>query len=197
MNDKHTNTSRESIEIPQHSRQGKNPNWIDHIGFGISVFLLVVILGSFRIPESNSEIRYFISGGESNSEEHESKFSYHQERDSGIRNESQQAGGDNLRAESSNTRGELDLDRLARAVGFAETCSCNCGVGASHNNCVGIKENGQFITFPTAASSYHSFKLNWIKHYNGVFPTIKEAQKWTGSDRSEIWLKNVEKHYFQ
>ena len=77
-----------------------------------------------------------------------------------------------------------------------ETCDCTCGT-ANINNCFGIKENGKFVKFATKKQSYNSFKWNWKKHYNSMFPTYKLAKKWSGNDRAISWLRNVTLFYYQ
>ena len=103
--------------------------------------------------------------------------------------QSQRGGNENSRG-----AGAVDLDRLSRAVAIAETGDCTRGVGITHNNCFGIRERGKFVKFDTVAASYASFKWNWRKSYGG-FPTLADAIRWTGGDRSKIWLENVTRFY--
>jgi len=89
----------------------------------------------------------------------------------------------------------VDLDRLARAVALHETVGCTRGVGLTHNNCHGIRQNGEWVYFPSFAASTVSFKKNWLKHYGNHFPTFDDAVKYSGGDRADAWLKNVTKFY--
>jgi hypothetical protein len=92
----------------------------------------------------------------------------------------------------------LDLDRLAYAVAIAETGGCKKGSAISHNNCFGIITwkygKRRFKYYSNKEESYKDFKRIWSKYYK-VYPTIKEAVKWTGNDRASIWLNNVSKYY--
>lgn len=100
--------------------------------------------------------------------------------------------------------GNLDLDKLAKAVAFAETASCTDGTGKRRNNCFGIMrfwldENGKRHREPkyykTQADSFKDFKRIWATHYK-VVPGVREAHKWTGSDNQDTWLCNVHSKYY-
>ncbi len=107
--------------------------------------------------------------------------------------------GENLRAQLC-TAGRnqycpgVDIKKLARAVAVAETENCTTGVGASRNNCFGIKghENGVygFRTFASPEESYEAFERIWLNAYGDRFPTIEDAQRWTASDGRQ-WLSIV------
>lgn len=93
----------------------------------------------------------------------------------------------------------LDLDKLAHAVAHAETSHCTTGVGATHNNCFGIRYNGKFARYATKADSFTDFKRIWMKpkgYYKGEFPTWALADKWTGKDSTADWLEIVNHYYF-
>ncbi len=85
----------------------------------------------------------------------------------------------------------VDIKKLARAVAVAETQNCTTGVGATRNNCFGIKgvEDGvyQFRTFATPEASYEEFERIWLRAYGDRFPTIADARRWTASDGQQ-WL---------
>lgn len=91
-------------------------------------------------------------------------------------------------------RTAVDLDKLAIAVAAHETCGCTCGVGKTHNNCFGIRYNGDWAWYPTHADSFTDFKRIWAKSYK-IFPTLAMAKKYSGNDRSEAWLETVTKVY--
>lgn len=88
----------------------------------------------------------------------------------------------------------MDLNKLAIAVAYHETCGCTCGVGATHNNCFGIRYNGDWASYPTKEDSYADFKRIWKKSYGG-FPTLAQARKYSGNDRAESWLGRVTRVY--
>ena len=95
--------------------------------------------------------------------------------------------------------GPADLERLAYAVSVAETANCTKGSGVSKNNCFGIMEwpNGerQLKWYNTTQESFDDFKRVWLRGYGGRFPTLADAKKWTGNDRSKIWLQTVKEKY--
>lgn len=106
--------------------------------------------------------------------------------------------------EAPKVEGNLDLDKLAKAVAFAETASCTDGTGKRRNNCFGIMrfwldENGKRHREPkyykTKADSFKDFKRIWATHYK-VVPGVREAHKWTGSDNQDTWLCNVHSKYY-
>lgn len=85
----------------------------------------------------------------------------------------------------------VDIKKLARAVAVAETQNCTTGVGATHNNCFGIKgrDGGvyAFREFASPEESYAAFEGIWLNGYGDRFPTIEDARRWTASD-GEQWL---------
>lgn len=89
---------------------------------------------------------------------------------------------------------QLDINKLARAVAWHETKDCTLGVGATHNNCFGFRRGGGFVRYDTVEESYADFKRTWQRYYK-IFPTIKEARIYSGDDRAEDWLRNVEFKY--
>lgn len=95
----------------------------------------------------------------------------------------------------------LDLDRLAKAVATHETKDCGLNYGASAvNNCFGIRQcsGGHchgFKKYASTADSYGDFKRIWSTYYK-KYPTMKEANKWTGRDRAKEWLITVNQIYF-
>lgn len=187
--------------------QNRNRSRFDTVCLYLFVSLFIFGIFCFRVPDLFGETRISLF------REAESQTKQIQRTESENASRDTVSGGysSNLRSRldthilatrgSENRGGEsgisdtLDLDKLAYAVAVAETGNCTRGVGITHNNCHGIKSNGKFIYFLSKSSSYHSFKLNWIKHYNGVFPTLREAKKWTGDDRPESWLNNVKLNY--
>ena len=98
------------------------------------------------------------------------------------------------------THMSVDLDKLARAVAFAESASCK---NAWKNNCHGIKsgntypckqKKGEMCQFSDTAESTRAFKVIWGKWYK-TFPTRKQALAWTGGDKTDIWLDHVTNYY--
>lgn len=91
----------------------------------------------------------------------------------------------------------FDIDKLARAVAFAETSSCTKGTALTHNNCHGIRRNGQFVKYPNEKhkTSFDDFKELWQKYYGG-FPTIDMANKYSGNDKPDLWIKAVSQFYY-
>lgn len=55
-----------------------------------------------------------------------------------------------------------------------------------------VKGVRSWKVYKTKEASYKDFKEIWSKYYK-VFPTIKEAKKWTGESdaKARIWLNNV------
>ena len=86
------------------------------------------------------------------------------------------------------------LPTLAYAIAWQETHDCRLGYGASHNNCMGIMWWPDGVRTPvkynSKEDSYNAFYELWKRKYK-KFPDIHLAKKWSGSDRSEAWLKNV------
>lgn len=101
----------------------------------------------------------------------------------------------------------VDLDKLSRAVGWAETHDCQLGYGKMFNNCVGLKNGsiapcskiGQnnMCIYDTPEDSYKAFRKVWSLGYGSRFPTYKDAQIYTGNDRPESWLSNVSVKYYE
>jgi hypothetical protein len=99
-----------------------------------------------------------------------------------------------------------DIDKLAYAVAMAETHNCTEGYGLEYNNCMGIKNGNtapctkigrnRMCIYERPEDSYAAFKKIWSKWYDGL-PTLKKAQKWSGNDRAQTWLRNVNHYYYQ
>jgi hypothetical protein len=93
---------------------------------------------------------------------------------------------------------QVDLDKLAYAIAMSETKNCTKGVGASQNNCFGIRNGNtapckviknRFCAYEKPEESYEAFKIIWSKWYGGL-PDIRKAKKWTATQPHE-WLANV------
>ena len=93
----------------------------------------------------------------------------------------------------------VDLDLLAKAVAKHETWNCTLWYWKSQNNCFWIRPwntapckeiKNNMCVYDTPEESYEAFKIIRAKRYR-VLPTLQLAKKWSGSDRSEQWLKNV------
>lgn len=96
---------------------------------------------------------------------------------------------------------EVDLDKLAYAVAMHETKNCTVGNSASRNNCFWImqwdkKGKRSFKSFSTKEESYEAFKTLWAKHYKWL-PTKAKARRYSGNDRADIWLANVNYYYYK
>ncbi len=98
--------------------------------------------------------------------------------------------------------GNVDLDKLAYAVGMYETSQCtNPGspTANARNNCHGIMmrtpDGGRTLrSFPSTADSAAYFKAIWTKGYGG-FPTLAQARTYSGNDRACTWLTQVHRFY--
>ena len=88
----------------------------------------------------------------------------------------------------------FDIGALAKAVAMHETADCTKG-SASLNNCFGIKRNHLFVEYETKEESYKDFMVTWLKYYKNL-PDQRAAERWSGNDRSEVWLKNVNSFYY-
>lgn len=49
-------------------------------------------------------------------------------------------------------------------------------------------------TYASKEESYADFIRIWTAYY-GEYPAYEMAVRWTGNDRPDQWLKNVEKYY--
>lgn len=49
--------------------------------------------------------------------------------------------------------------------------------------------------FKSLEENKQYFKWLWKNHYGNRFPTMKEAKRYTGNDRSAAWLENVRRYY--
>ena len=103
------------------------------------------------------------------------------------------------------TQGEVDLNKLAIAVSMAETSWFTKWYWLTHFNGQGIK-NGNTVPCPwvpkmkmckfsSQEESHKAFITIWSKWY-GWFPTLAMAEKWTGSDNAEDWLRIVKFYYY-
>lgn len=88
-----------------------------------------------------------------------------------------------------------DLDKLALAVAYAETSNCK---NAQWNNCHGIMHwpNGvrEQRRYNSTDESFEEFKDIWKRIY-GRYPDMRLAIKYTGNDRPQTWLNNVNHYY--
>lgn len=97
------------------------------------------------------------------------------------------------------------LDKVAYAVAMAETKNCTEGYGKTYNNCFGIKNGNtapctkigrsRMCIYEKPEDSYEAFKKIWGKWYGGGLPTRQGAVKWTGGDRVDTWIYNVNHYY--
>jgi len=91
-----------------------------------------------------------------------------------------------------------DLDKLSRAVAFAETGGCKDGTARGRNNCHGImcwpKGKRTPCSFKSFEASHARFKEIWTKSYK-AYPNTKLASKWTGNDHPNRWLVAVNQYY--
>jgi len=92
----------------------------------------------------------------------------------------------------------LDMDCLALGVATAETGNFARGAGVTKNNGFGIMSwpNGvrTLKTYATKQDSIDDFKRIWSKNYK-VYPTYKEARRWTGNNAPVTWMRNVDATY--
>lgn len=93
---------------------------------------------------------------------------------------------------------KVDIRKLARAVAMAETENCTTGVGKSKNNCHGIfactAQGCAPRTFASPEESYAAFETMWLRKYGNRFPTLADAQRYTGSAATE-WYATVRHVY--
>jgi len=85
---------------------------------------------------------------------------------------------------------EYDVYRLCKAIARHETNSCTTGVGATHNNCVGIKRNSTFVRYSDPEESIEDCVRVWTTYYKRM-PDLHLARRWSGNDRANAWLQNV------
>lgn len=100
---------------------------------------------------------------------------------------------------------EVDIDKLARAVGWHETHDCQLGYGEMYNNCVGLKNgsiapcekigNNNMCIYDDPEQSYEAFKAVWLRGYGDRLPTPRDASVYSGNDDPTSWRKNVLQHY--
>jgi hypothetical protein len=98
---------------------------------------------------------------------------------------------------------DVDLDKLAYAVGMAETLGCtskNSPTANARNNCHGIlikhaDGSRELRYYPSRAASAAAFKRIWQKGYGDRFPTIQDARRYTGNENASTWLANVSHYY--
>ena len=90
----------------------------------------------------------------------------------------------------------VDLDALAYAIARQETGGCTTGVGASKNNCFGIRQNHEYVTFASPEESHRYFKKMWTnsRYYAGTFPTCAEARIYKDPNITG-WMTNVIRFY--
>jgi len=88
----------------------------------------------------------------------------------------------------------FDIVSLAKAVAMHETADCTKGSAITHNNCFGIRRNGAFVRYETKNDSYKDFMVTWLKYYK-VLPDKRASERWSGNDRAEDWLRNVNYFY--
>lgn len=95
----------------------------------------------------------------------------------------------------------INLDRLYYAVAMAESGNCSTEWHKAKANCTSIMtwKSGkrELRKFKNEEEGKAYFKWLWKEHYGNKFPTMKEATRFTGDDRSAQWLENVKKYFNQ
>jgi len=90
---------------------------------------------------------------------------------------------------------EDKMQKLAMAVAMHETKNCTLGVGATHNNCFGIRKwNGtklDWARYNSKEEAYIDFKEIWGRMYGTTIPTLANSIRWSGDDRAVAWHNNV------
>jgi len=176
------------VKHPKHLEK-TNRNLIHNCLFALSLLALCICIASFRLPETSGSRSIRLTRNLNIPKNHSGGKTELRILETGTR-------GDYPAAERTGSpRGAVDLGRLARAVAIAETSGGTRGVALTHNNHHGLRENSDWIRFDSPAASTACFKRNWLKHYGNHFPTIEDAEKYTGNDRKETWLKNVRANY--
>lgn len=96
----------------------------------------------------------------------------------------------------------VDIDRLAVAVAWAETSNCTTGtavieegeLSTTEHNCHGIMgcRNGKCgpKTFRSKEESFLAFKKLWLSKYGDRFPTLEDAKRYSGHT-GDTWLERV------
>jgi hypothetical protein len=94
----------------------------------------------------------------------------------------------------------IDTDKLCRGIALAETSGCTAGMALTKNNCHGLMtwrsgtRAGQ--EFASTDESQAACVDLWNRKYK-VFPTMKLASTYTGSDSAARWLRVVSSYYSQ
>ncbi len=93
---------------------------------------------------------------------------------------------------------QIDYEKLAHAIAFAETGGCKDSTAKKRNNCVGIMvwNHGQRSPayFASQNESIEKAKQIWMKSYI-LYPNQKLAAKWTGNDHPDRWITAVNQYY--
>lgn len=82
--------------------------------------------------------------------------------------------------------------QICDAIAWQETKQCTLGVGASKNNCVGIRRRSAYVVYAEPEDSMIDCVDVWDRLYGGAEPTIELAQKWSSPEAAEEWLTNVQ-----
>lgn len=89
------------------------------------------------------------------------------------------------------TARRVDMRRLAHAVSMAETSGCTAGTALSKNNCHGIMActatGCTARTFGSQEESFTTFEELWLRAYGDRFPTVEDAQRYTGNPDPSRW----------
>ena len=196
--------NRQNQKVSRGRDKKRMGGWLNNCAFAFSLFALCFPLVFFRAPSEKISFTKTVEPGSGNFGANVLLARNYRAGGTQPRDIAGGAGDRDQRAEYFRARGgagiSVDLDRLAHAVAIAETGNCTRGIGATMNNCFGIKYHGKFKKFSSPQKSYAEFKYIWKKSY-GKFPDHALAWKWVcGADAPSCpaateWLTNVEQNY--
>jgi len=98
------------------------------------------------------------------------------------------------------TTKRVDMDKLARAVAFAESGNCTKWDWVEKNNCFWIMQwdsewQRELKEYSTKEESFEDFKKLWKEKYWWM-PDLKKAIRYTWNERPHEWLWIVNKYYY-
>jgi len=182
----------------EHPNKRKGRTLFDNFGLGISIFMLIVIVGSFRLPT-------FSESGSGSTGRNIKLFREYSVEPNEITTLESKESGDNQEEERASTpERTVDLNRLAKAVAVAESGWCTSRAARRLNNCHGIMTwvsgTRELKKFNSTEESFAEFKYIWEKSYK-YFPDEELAKKWVCGgeakecEAAEEWLANVIRSY--
>lgn len=89
----------------------------------------------------------------------------------------------------------VDLFKLSECVGWHETKMCTdpgSPTANSRNNCWGIRPGGKLAYYASIEDGRKDFIRRWTRGYGGRYPTLRDAEVYSGMDKPLAWYKNVD-----